>query len=160
MAYGDKVDKLIEVYVAKGLNADMAKLVAVDDANKIIGTDIAVHLDVAFDCSLILIHKSAKMRPLVKRLNSKWAPMFTLNMIQSPKRAEFDGYVSRVLADVSSVNAQEVTLQFELEYASINKHFQMSMQTATRDDMVRSETLHNLVTDTVIPLVQFETRLQ
>jgi hypothetical protein len=31
MAYGDKVDKLIEVYVAKGLNADMAKLVAVDD---------------------------------------------------------------------------------------------------------------------------------
>jgi hypothetical protein len=89
---------------------------------------------------------------LVKRLNSKWAPMFTLNMIQSPKRAEFDGYVSRVLADVSSVNAQEVTLQFELEYASINKHFQMSMQTAlTRDDMVRSvETLHNLVTDTVI----------
>jgi hypothetical protein len=62
-------------------------------------------------------------------------------------------YVSRVLADVSSVNAQEVTLQFELEYASINKHFQMSMQTAlTRDDMVRSvETLRNLVTDTVIP---------
>jgi hypothetical protein len=48
-------------------------------------------------------------------------------------------YVSRVLADVSSVNAQEVTLQFELEYASINKHFQMSMQTAlTRDDMVRA----------------------
>jgi hypothetical protein len=41
MAYGDKVDKLIEVYV--GVEPDMAKLVAVDEiANKIIGTDIAV----------------------------------------------------------------------------------------------------------------------
>jgi hypothetical protein len=47
-------------------------------------------------------------------------------------------YVSRVLADVSSVNSgSHPTVR--VEYASINKHFQMSMQTAlTRDDMVRA----------------------
>jgi hypothetical protein len=155
--FDDKIDKLTEVYVAKGFNADTAKLLAVDEmTNRIISSDVSnLVLDSAFDCMILLIHKSAQMaRPLVKRLSSKWAPKFTLNLIFSPTgEASLVEYVSRVLADMTNIQAQDSTLQLDLEYAMIVKHFQMSLNAAMiRDDVIRSiETLRNLVTDTVAP---------
>jgi hypothetical protein len=82
------------------------------------------------------------------------APKFTLNLIFSPTgEASLVEYVSRVLADMTNIQAQDSALQLDLEYAMIVKHLQMSLNAAMiRDDVIRSiETLRNLVTDTVAP---------
>jgi hypothetical protein len=65
-------------------------------------------------------------RPLVKRLSSKWAPKFTLNLIFLLQEASLVEYVSRVLADMTNIQAQDLRRQLDLEYAMIVKHFQMS----------------------------------
>jgi hypothetical protein len=53
---------------------------------------------------------------------------------------------------MTNIQAQDSAPQLDLEYAMIVKHFQMSLNAAMiRDDVIRIETLRNLVTDTVAP---------
>lgn len=136
-----KVQRLVQMYGEKGLNDEMAKLVAMDEVTSmLIVTEISdIVMETAFDTMISFIHKSAVLsRPSVKRLNSKYGSALTVHTIVAPAgEPSLLEYVARVVSELATAGPDGPALN--LTYAETRKYLERSLKAALiRDDVGRS----------------------
>jgi hypothetical protein len=142
-ASSSAMKQLKQAYAAKGLADTAAGMVATDDlvmqsVSRAVGD---VVLEVALQCMITLIHKSARYaRPTVRSLNPRWSSLFTLAAIkgggEEPSLLE---YTCRCLEGYDEIHAADSTLAPGIAYADAYRRLGLQLDDAlSNDDVARS----------------------